>query len=179
MIVIDSRLFGNSSFLENSILETDDRAIWRWSCARPHVQSWSRVSEAEFVIPVVCRLKMPSVITKPQENGAASQSSTLEAALAIVEKKVRNLEKRKVSRVALPPRQAVELHSNQPNQNAGHILLQNSIKVNQEIIFLIPTLLNHPTDPPIISPSMSVFSSQQPFFVIYLLLLIRSDEKVG
>jgi len=39
---------------------------------------------------------MPSVVTKPQENGASSVPETsLQAAIAIVEKKVRNLEKRK------------------------------------------------------------------------------------
>lgn len=38
---------------------------------------------------------MPSLCTKPQENGATPPDTTLQAALAIVEKKVRNLEKRK------------------------------------------------------------------------------------
>jgi len=39
---------------------------------------------------------MPSVITKPQENGAPQvQETSIQAAIAIVEKKVRNLEKRK------------------------------------------------------------------------------------
>ena len=42
---------------------------------------------------------MPSVITKPQENGAPQvQETSIQAAIAIVEKKVRNLEKRKVCR---------------------------------------------------------------------------------
>merc|ERR1712013_299023 len=40
-------------------------------------------------------LIMPSLCTKPQENGATPPDTTLQAALAIVEKKVRNLEKRK------------------------------------------------------------------------------------
>ena len=42
---------------------------------------------------------MPSAITKqPLENGASlSQETSIQAALAIMEKKVRNLEKRKVS----------------------------------------------------------------------------------
>jgi len=41
-------------------------------------------------------LIMPSVITKPQENGAPQvQETSIQAAIAIVEKKVRNLEKRK------------------------------------------------------------------------------------
>ena len=40
---------------------------------------------------------MPSVSIKPQENGApAVQETSIQAAIAIVEKKVRNLEKRKV-----------------------------------------------------------------------------------
>ena len=41
---------------------------------------------------------MPSVSIKPQENGAPPmvQETTIQAAIAIVEKKVRNLEKRKV-----------------------------------------------------------------------------------
>ena len=44
-------------------------------------------------------LNMPSVITKPQENGAPQvQETSIQAAIAIVEKKVRNLEKRKVCR---------------------------------------------------------------------------------
>jgi len=38
---------------------------------------------------------MPSLCTKPQENGATTPDTSLQAALAIVEKKVRNLEKRK------------------------------------------------------------------------------------
>jgi len=38
---------------------------------------------------------MPSLCTKPQENGATPPDTSLQAALAIVEKKVRNLEKRK------------------------------------------------------------------------------------
>merc|ERR1712106_343295 len=37
----------------------------------------------------------PSLCTKPQENGATPPDTSLQAALAIVEKKVRNLEKRK------------------------------------------------------------------------------------
>merc|ERR1712123_158216 len=40
-------------------------------------------------------LIMPSLCTKPQENGATPPDTSLQAALAIVEKKVRNLEKRK------------------------------------------------------------------------------------
>merc|ERR1712013_632343 len=40
-------------------------------------------------------LIMPSLCTKPQENGATPPDTPLQAALAIVEKKVRNLEKRK------------------------------------------------------------------------------------
>merc|ERR1712079_454379 len=44
----------------------------------------------------VASLIMPSVITKPQENGAPQvQETSIQAAIAIVEKKVRNLEKRK------------------------------------------------------------------------------------
>ena len=40
---------------------------------------------------------MPSVSIKPQENGAPIvQETSIQAAIAIVEKKVRNLEKRKV-----------------------------------------------------------------------------------
>ena len=43
---------------------------------------------------------MPSAIIKPQENGApqpaAVQETSIQAAIAVVEKKVRNLEKRKV-----------------------------------------------------------------------------------
>lgn len=40
---------------------------------------------------------MPSVSIKPQENGAPLvQETSIQAAIAIVEKKVRNLEKRKV-----------------------------------------------------------------------------------
>jgi len=39
---------------------------------------------------------MPSVVNKPQENGASSVTETsIQAAIAVVEKKVRNLEKRK------------------------------------------------------------------------------------
>ena len=47
----------------------------------------------------VASQKMPSAITKqPLENGASlSQETSIQAALAIVEKKVRNLEKREVS----------------------------------------------------------------------------------
>lgn len=41
---------------------------------------------------------MPSAIIKPQENGAPqpAQETSIQAAIAVVEKKVRNLEKRKV-----------------------------------------------------------------------------------
>ena len=61
-----------------------------------------RVLEAEVSRQIhqksVASLKMPSAITKqPLDNGASlPQETSIQAAIAIVEKKVRNLEKRKV-----------------------------------------------------------------------------------
>ena len=61
-----------------------------------------RVFEAEVSRQIhqksVASLKMPSAITKqPLDNGASlPQETSIQAAIAIVEKKVRNLEKRKV-----------------------------------------------------------------------------------
>ena len=66
------------------------------SSLTPCIRSWILVIQTS-----VASLIMPSVVNKPQENGASSVTETsIQAAIAVVEKKVRNLEKRKVRKAS-------------------------------------------------------------------------------